>query len=891
MHTKRTNKIPGVKRTLCVLLTLAMALTLLPVAVDPVMAAVDSEQSAGVLENGAAPTPYDYEIDLSDINPEGDASKGYTVLTDGTHPYIYLKQLGSSYCLTGTTSAYYVLAAGASASGETPMSITFEDAHINYNAATLGLWIRNDTDITLLGDNTVTGYLDAQGGTGGVNSVVTIGGSGTLTAQAITYCNTLTIKSGTVNAQISFCDEVNIYGGRLNSTAFDGESNYAVYSFANCNFNITAGDVYLYSAYNQFLGNCTLNQTGGNLYYNNVLQGGDAPDPYLYILDTPVTDANKVDITGPGISGSISYNSATRTLSLNNAVISPTAANTEHENAIYVDSAQLGYTPFTISLTGTNQIGSVPADPGTVDDYNVECGICVHGPLLVTGEGSLTVYDSLMGIFQDHGDLTIDIGGSLTVMEYGSSGFACCLKVQSGNLVIERGALDLVSYNSNCLYGESGIIIRGGTITAQSRGPLNAYNTAPVFGSGYTPKVSAGADAASAVLVSNPTSATYTGNRYVKVEPTGGTGGGNPGGGGAPGGGGTPPTTPTTPETGDNKLSTPTGQPPVTDEDGNTTLPGGGTVETPGGAVIDVPAGTTIDKDGNVKIPPGTQADVTLPRGQKITLPGGSTIDSAGIITTGGGSQVSLPDGKTLDIPPGSSISNDGKLTVGSGGATYSYGGMELSIAEGTEIIFDEDVPLGYFISASNPYSDMSDTSWYYDSVMFVYNHGLMGGTSTDPMEFSPNATATRGMIVTILYRMAGCPDVSGLPNPFDDASGDKWYTDAVRWAAANGIVSGYGETSASRERLFGPEDSITREQLAAILDNYIGFAGLVLPELHEYPGFVDDEDITDYARVATEKLFRSGIVAGKPGGVFDPKGNATRAEVAAMLTRLITVS
>ena len=365
------------------------------------------------------------------------------------------------------------------------------------------------------------------------------------------------------------------------------------------------------------------------------------------------------------------------------------------------------------------------------------------------------------------------------------------------------------------------------------------------------------------------------------------SGGSNPGGQ-TGGGGGTPPITPTTPETGDNTLTTPSGQPPVTDSDGNTTLPGGGTVETPGGSVIEVPAGTTIDKDGNVTIPPDEEATVTLPGGQGIILPGGSTIDSAGNIITGGGSQVGLPDGKTLDIPPGSTISNDGKLTVGTGGATYSYGGMELNIAEGMEIIFDGDVPLGYFISTSNPYADISDTSWYYDSVMFVYNHGLMIGTSTDPMEFDPNATATRGMIVTILYRMAGSPDVSGLDDPFGDVAGDKWYADAVKWASANGIVSGYGETSASMGRLFGPDDSVTREQLAVMLDNYIGFAGLALPELHEYSGFVDDEDIAEYAREAVEKFFKSGIIEGKPGGVFDPKGDATRAEVAAMLTRLI---
>jgi hypothetical protein len=247
--------------------------------------------------------------------------------------------------------------------------------------------------------------------------------------------------------------------------------------------------------------------------------------------------------------------------------------------------------------------------------------------------------------------------------------------------------------------------------------------------------------------------------------------------GGGSGSGTTTP--PNTPETGDNTVTTPTGQPPVTDSNGNTTLPGGGTVQTPGGSIIDVPTGTTIDKDGNITIPSGANADVTLPGGQEITLPGGSTIDSTGKITTGSDTQVSLPGNKTLDVPGGSTISNNGTLTVGAGGATFSYGGMSMNIAAGLEIIFDEDVPLGYFISASNPFTDVDSSAWFYDSVMFAYTHGLMVGTSTDPMAFSPDMTATRGMIVTILYRMAGSPDVSGQltvdSGQFWDVEADKW--------------------------------------------------------------------------------------------------------------------
>jgi hypothetical protein len=133
-------------------------------------------------------------------------------------------------------------------------------------------------------------------------------------------------------------------------------------------------------------------------------------------------------------------------------------------------------------------------------------------------------------------------------------------------------------------------------------------------------------------------------------------------------------------------------------------------------------------------------------------------------------------------------------------------------------------------------------------------------------------------MIVTILYRMEDSPGVSGLANPFSDVSADKYYSNAVIWAAANGIVSGYGGSK------YGPEDNITREQLSTILNNYAKFAGIDLPVVREYSGFNDDADIANYAKEAIEQFFRAAIVDGKPNNLFDPKGNATRAEVATML-------
>jgi hypothetical protein len=137
-------------------------------------------------------------------------------------------------------------------------------------------------------------------------------------------------------------------------------------------------------------------------------------------------------------------------------------------------------------------------------------------------------------------------------------------------------------------------------------------------------------------------------------------------------------------------------------------------------------------------------------------------------------------------------------------------------------------------------------------------------------------------MIVTILYRHAGSPDVSGLTNPFDDVADGTWYTDAMKWVAANKIVFGMGNGK------LGPNDNITRQDLAVILTRYADFAGLKLPVIRDYPGFKDDANIANYAKDAIERFFKAGIISGKPGNLFDPKGQATRAEAAAMVHRFV---
>jgi len=150
------------------------------------------------------------------------------------------------------------------------------------------------------------------------------------------------------------------------------------------------------------------------------------------------------------------------------------------------------------------------------------------------------------------------------------------------------------------------------------------------------------------------------------------------------------------------------------------------------------------------------------------------------------------------------------------------------------------------------------------------------------PMLFSPNMTLTRGMVVTVLYRLEGSPEVKELSNPFNDVVENKWYSNAVKWAAANGIINGYGNGK------FGPEDNITRQDLAVIISRYADMAKKSLSETKSYQNFKDDADIANYAKEAIEKLFHAKIINGKPDNIFDPKGEATRAEFAAMLQRFL---
>lgn len=173
--------------------------------------------------------------------------------------------------------------------------------------------------------------------------------------------------------------------------------------------------------------------------------------------------------------------------------------------------------------------------------------------------------------------------------------------------------------------------------------------------------------------------------------------------------------------------------------------------------------------------------------------------------------------------------------------------------------------------STDTGFSDVKADAWYADAVKYCVEQSLMSGTSANM--FSPNVPTSRAMLATILYRMEGSPKATGTSG-FSDVAQDTWYTDAVTWAALNEIVSGYGFGS------FGVNDPVTREQIATILWRYSGSpdAG------SDASAFSDAADISAYAAGAVNWARSIGLISGKPGNLFDPKGNATRAEVATIL-------
>ena len=174
----------------------------------------------------------------------------------------------------------------------------------------------------------------------------------------------------------------------------------------------------------------------------------------------------------------------------------------------------------------------------------------------------------------------------------------------------------------------------------------------------------------------------------------------------------------------------------------------------------------------------------------------------------------------------------------------------------------------------SVPFNDVSYGDWYYDAVQFVYSKGIMDGV--DYYKFAPNGTITRGMIVTMLWRMAGEPFEMPVTS-FTDVEIGRYYTTAVAWACRNGIADGMGEST------FGPNDAITREELVTLLYRYAQYFGHSCIGT-SIEGFADAGSVSSYAYNAMCWAYKAGVVTGTTGSRLNPQGTASRAEAAQMI-------
>ena len=175
------------------------------------------------------------------------------------------------------------------------------------------------------------------------------------------------------------------------------------------------------------------------------------------------------------------------------------------------------------------------------------------------------------------------------------------------------------------------------------------------------------------------------------------------------------------------------------------------------------------------------------------------------------------------------------------------------------------------------PFTDVAESDWFYDAVRYAYENGLMGGIGDNL--FAPNSPTTRAQLVTILYRLEGEPAVTGQ-SPFTDVEADTWYTDAVIWAAEEGVVNGVSATQ------FAPGNNITREQLATILFRYAQAKGYDVSSRADLSGFPDAGDILPYAQEAMAWAVAEGLLQGFEDDTLRPQGTATRAQIATILMR-----
>ena len=322
-------------------------------------------------------------------------------------------------------------------------------------------------------------------------------------------------------------------------------------------------------------------------------------------------------------------------------------------------------------------------------------------------------------------------------------------------------------------------------------------------------------------------------------------------------------------------------------------------------------AGLTVQSDlGHVELPQDTMeaiSETTQDGELTITLAAG-TVDEAGkllagqedvteealtncsvteVTLTSGSTEITSLDGTRMRIalPVDGEVFEDGGsyvvYQITDGGQVEKLSGKCIT-KDGARFVEVTAAAPGTFVAVAAevlPFTDVTVENWFYGAVQYVYGRGLMNGTS-DTI-FSPDGTMNRAMLVTILYRLEGEPAVTAA-NAFRDVPADTWYTDAVIWADAHGIVEGVGSQQ------FAPVDNITREQMAVMLYRYAQYKGYDLKAGADLSQYTDAADISNWALEAIAWANAEGLITGRTAATIVPCGTATRAEAATILMRFL---
>ena len=286
------------------------------------------------------------------------------------------------------------------------------------------------------------------------------------------------------------------------------------------------------------------------------------------------------------------------------------------------------------------------------------------------------------------------------------------------------------------------------------------------------------------------------------------------------------------------------------------------------GAVYRVTDTATLTAQWSV-ISSGTSYAITVSKADNGTVTASRTRANKGLTVT---LTVKADEGYKLDtITVTDKNGNEIKLTdKGDGKYTFT---MPASAVTVKASFAKDDTP----VETGLPFTDVKADDWFYEAVKYAYDNKLMDGTSSTT--FAPLMTTNRAMIVTILWRLEGSPVVNYAMN-FSDVESGVWYTEAVRWAAAEGIVKGYSDT------VFAPNDTVTREQLATILYRYAEYKEYDVSAKGDLTTFADGSTVSTWAADGMTWAVGAQLITGKDGGKLDPTGTATRAEVATILMR-----